>query len=137
MNADGSQDRQVTRVGVRGHFVRWNKTGDALVFRAVTSNGWKVAQASITDGAVTDLPNINGGGHLSFNPTYTALLDVTAHKTLWVSPVGTGGSPESVFEFPDADVRIDYPVWSPDGKWILFDRFRPEGGDIWMIENFE
>jgi Tol biopolymer transport system component len=35
------------------------------------------------------------------------------------------------------DVRIDYPVWSPDGKWFLFDRFRAQGGDIWMIENFE
>jgi len=28
-------------------------------------------------------------------------------------------------------------VWSPDGKWVLFDRFRPQGGDIWMLKNFE
>ena len=31
-------------------------------------------------------------------------------------------------------VRIDYPVWSPDGKWILFDRAAPSGGDIWLLE---
>jgi len=42
-----------------------------------------------------------------------------------------------VYEFADPAVRIDYPVWSPDGKWLLFDRFRPEGGDIWVMENFE
>ena len=42
-----------------------------------------------------------------------------------------------VFEFPDPDVRIDYPVWSGDGRWILFDRFRPQGGDIWMMEGVE
>ncbi len=56
-----------------------------------------------------------------------------AHKELWVSPL-SGGSPEKVFEFDDADARIDYPVWSPDGKWILFDRFVPQGGDIWLME---
>jgi Tol biopolymer transport system component len=29
------------------------------------------------------------------------------------------------------------PAWSPDGRWVLFDRFRPQGGDIWMMEGFE
>ena len=83
-----------------------------------------------------ELANIKGGAHLSFGPQFNALIDVAGHKTLWVSPVEKG-EPEKIFEFSDADVRIDYPVWSPDGKWILFDRFRPEGGDIWMMENFE
>ena len=63
-------------------------------------------------------------------------MEVVAHKALWVSPLA-GGSPEKVFEFEDADVRIDYPVWSPDGRWVLFDRFRPQGGDIWLMERFE
>jgi TolB protein len=136
MNADGSDDHQLTRVGVRGHFIRWNKTSDALIFRAVNTNGWFVAQAPIDGGAMVELPNIKGGGHLSSNPSFTTIMDVSSHKTLWSSPIGAGAA-ESVFEFPDPDVRIDYPVWSPDGKWVLFDRFRPEGGDIWMIENFE
>jgi hypothetical protein len=29
----------------------------------------------------------------------------------------------------------DYPVWSPDGRWVLFDRFR--GGNIWLLEGVE
>ncbi len=41
-----------------------------------------------------------------------------------------------MFEFEDPDVPIDYPVWPPDGRWVLFDRFRPHGGDIWL-ERFE
>jgi Tol biopolymer transport system component len=73
---------------------------------------------------------------MSFSPDYSRIMDVVGHKVLWVSPLN-GSKPEKVFEFSDADVRIDYPVWSPDGKWVLFDRFRPQGGDIWMIENFE
>ena len=61
---------------------------------------------------------------------------------LWRLPVSpeTGlatGKPVKVYEFPDGESRIDYPVWSPDGKWVLFDRFRPQGGDIWMIKNFD
>ena len=63
-------------------------------------------------------------------PRYAAPIVYLAG--LWVSPVN-GGPPEKVYEFPDPDVRIDYPVWSPDGKWVLFDRFRPQGGDIWSL----
>ena len=22
----------------------------------------------------------------------------------------------------------------PDGRWLLFDRVKPEGGDVWMLE---
>lgn len=136
MNADGTQPRQLTRTGVRGHFMRWTKTGDAVVLRGSNATGWVVQQVPIDGSAPIDLTNVKGGGHISLGPSFDSVMDVTAHKTLWMSPMGQG-EPQSVFEFPDADVRIDYPVWSPDGKWILFDRFRPEGGDIWMIEGFE
>ena len=73
---------------------------------------------------------------MSLSPDYSMVMDVIGHKTLYVSPVRSG-KPEKVFEFDDADVRIDYPVWSPAGEWVLFDRFRPQGGDIWMMENIE
>ena len=58
------------------------------------------------------------------------------HKILWVTPVN-GPAPQKVFEFSEPDARIDYPVWSPDGKWVLFDRFQPQGGDIWVMQEFE
>ena len=35
MNADGSEPRQLTRVGVMGHFLRWAPEGDAIVFRCL------------------------------------------------------------------------------------------------------
>jgi Tol biopolymer transport system component len=58
--------------------------------------------------------------------------DVAGHQRLWASPLG--GTPDSTFAFDDPAVRVDYPVWSPDGHWILFDRTKPEGGDIWLME---
>ena len=48
-----------------------------------------------------------------------------------------GQPPYQVFAFLQADVRIDYPVWSPDGKWVLFDRAAPRGGDLWMMEGVQ
>ncbi len=172
MNADGTNARRLTRVGVRGHFLRWNKTGDAIIFRApgdkpqtmqvfLEGSGVDVSRAAGPERGVGSgvgsepiaLGEITGGSHMSLSPDYSLIMDVLGHKALWVSPVSgspaSGGSselrtsnsalrtPSKVFEFTDKDVRIDYPVWSPDGKWVLFDRFRPQGGDIWMIENFE
>jgi Tol biopolymer transport system component len=55
---------------------------------------------------------------------------------VWVHPLD-GSEPYQVFEFADPDIRIDYPVWSPDGKWILFDRAAPSGGDIWLLEGLQ
>ncbi len=76
-----------------------------------------------------------GGSHISFSPDRSRIMDVVGHKVVWVSPLN--GKPEKVFEFADPDSRIDYPVWSPDGKWVLFDRFQPRGGDIWELSGVE
>jgi Tol biopolymer transport system component len=48
-----------------------------------------------------------------------------------------GAAPRRVFAFDDADVRIDYPVWSPDGRRVLFDRAAPHGGDLWLLDGIE
>jgi Tol biopolymer transport system component len=132
MDADGGNPRQVTRVGVMGHFLRWTRDGSHIVFRRSTGDQ-TVHVVPSGGGEPVALPHVRGGSHLSLNPDGTRIMDVMAHKVLWVSRV-EGGEPEQVYEFPDPDSRIDYPVWSNDGRWVLFDRFRPKGGDIWMLE---
>ena len=136
MRSDGSEARQLTDagLGVMGHFQRWTQNGDAVIFR---SPGSAVTVKVYLDGRAPEiLPEVAGGAHMSFSPDYSRIMDVVGHKALWVSPLH-GGKPEKVFEFEDPDIRIDYPVWSPDGRWVLFDRSRPQGGDVWMMENFE
>ena len=136
MDADGGNARQLARVGLVGHFMRWQPQGDALIFRS-PAGGHPVTMKVRLDGSDPEpLPEVAGGAHMSFSPDHSRIMDVIGHKALWISPLD-GGKPEKVFEFDDPDVRIDYPVWSPDGHWVLFDRFRPQGGDIWMMEHFE
>ena len=76
---------------------------------------------------------VMGGAHMSLSPDGSMIMDVVAHRTLWVSPLN-GDKPRRVFEFDNAESRIDYPVWSPDGHWVLFDHLIPHGGDVWMVE---
>jgi len=137
MNADGSNSRRLTDVGVTGHFMRWAADGLGIVFRCTCSGKPATMKVSLIGGAPQPFAEtMMGGSHMSFSPDGTRIMDVVGHKVLWVSPVN-GGKPEKVYEFPDPDVRIDYPVWSPDGRWVMFDRFRPQGGDIWAISGVE
>jgi Tol biopolymer transport system component len=87
----------------------------------------------VDNGSLTRLPDIASGAHMSFSPDESLILDVKGHKALWVYPLN-GKPAYQVFAFSDPDVRIDYPVWSPDGGWVLFDRAAPKGGDLWLIE---
>ena len=136
MNADGSAARPLTRVGVTGHFMRWTRDGGAIVFRCPCGGKPQTLRVGLDGGEPQPVGDVAGGSHSSFSPDFSRIMDVVGHKTLWVSPLRSG-KPGRVFEFDDADSRIDYPVWSPDGRFVLFDRFRPEGGDIWMMERFE
>lgn len=136
MDADGRNQRQLTNVGVTGHFLRWSQDGHDVVFRCPCSGKPVVMKVPADGGDPQLFAEIMGGSHLSFSPDHLRIMDVVGHKVLWVSPIQSG-KPEEVYEFPDTEVRIDYPVWSPDGKWVLFDRFRPQGGDIWAIIGVE
>ncbi len=137
MNADGSNPRRLTNVGVTGHFMRWSRDGTGVVFRCTCSGKPATMKVSVSGGEPQPFAEtMMGGSHMSFSPDHTRIMDVVGHKVLWVSPVN-GGKPEKVYEFPDPDARIDYPVWSPDGRWVMFDRFRPQGGDIWAMSGVE
>lgn len=136
MNADGTNQRRLTNVGVTGHFMRWTGDGTGIVFRCTCSGKPATMKVSASGGDPQPFVEMMGGSHISFSPDRTRIMDVVSHRVLWVSPV-SGVKPEKVYEFPDPDVRIDYPVWSPDGRWVMFDRFRPQGGDIWAISGVE
>jgi TolB protein len=132
MGPDGRDQRRLTTVGVFGHFVRWTADGRGIVFR---SEGMQIMiyRVAVDGGELTRLPEIASGAHLSFSRDGSVAIDVRGHKALWAYPMD-GRPAYRVFEFDAPEVRIDYPVWSPDGRWVLFDRAAPLGGDLWMLE---
>jgi Tol biopolymer transport system component len=136
MGADGTEPRQLTRVGVTGHFLRWTPDSREVVFRCPGGDTPATMAVPAGGGEPRVFAQVAGGSHMSFSPDGRLIMDVVGHQALWVSPLA-GSTPERVFVFPDPEVRIDYPVWSPDGGWILFDRFVPRGGDVWLMEGFE
>ena len=133
MAAEGSNPRRVAPVVAGGHFLRWTADSRAVVFRAESGIRVQIYRVSVENGALTPLPAVASGAHMSFSPDRSRVLDVRGHNALWVYPMD-GAAPQQVFSFADPDVRIDYPSWSPDGRWILFDRAAPRGGDLWVIE---
>jgi Tol biopolymer transport system component len=136
MGADGTGARPLTREGTLGHFTPWTPDGRGILFRCFC-DGKHVPMIARLDGTGPDpLPRIEGGSHMSLSPDGGSLMDVQGHKVLWVSPL-EGGTPSKVFEFEDPRTRIDYPVWSPDGHFVLFDRFEPQGGDVWTMDGLE
>jgi Tol biopolymer transport system component len=133
MDADGSAQTPLTRDGVTlSHFMRFSADGRYVMFLCLCGGEPQVMQVPAAGGALEPVAAVAGGGHLSLSPDATLVLDAVGHKSLWVSPQ-QGGEPYPIFEFDDPAVRLDYPVWSPDGRNILFDRFFPEGGDIWVM----
>jgi Tol biopolymer transport system component len=118
-----------------GPFTRWSHDGQFIFFRTSASKN-PVLKISVKGGEPVGLGEIAGGSHISFSPDESMIMDVLGHKEIWVSDL-KGGTSRKFFEFDDPEIRIDYPMWSPNGKWILFDKFQPQGGDIWVMKDFE
>jgi len=123
--------RQLGREGVSGHYQRWSRDGRHLIFPCACGAERQVQRLRVEDGAVERLVHVRGGGHISLLPDERTIVDALAHRSLWRFPLA--GGEEKILEFDDARVRIDYPVVSPDGRWVLFDRLTPQGGDIWLL----
>ena len=132
MQADGSGQRQLASVGCLGHFLAWTRDGRAVVFRGLRDRQSTTYRVEIATGDLTTLPEVVSGGHMSFSPSQALIIDVRDHKVLWAYPMD-GRPAYRIYQFTDPDVRIDYPRWSPDGRWILFDRAAPRGGDLWAV----
>ncbi len=132
MGARGEAPKALTRSGVSGHFLRFTRDGSAVVFMAAGSTG-HLMTVPVDGGEPQPFADVTGGSHISFTPDDSRVADVLGHQTVWLSPVA-GGERTRLFAFDDPRDRIDYPVLSPDGHALLFDVFRPSGGDIWALE---
>src|SRR5205085_8922163 len=87
MNADGSDPRQLTDVGVAGHFLRWTRDGPRIIFRSPTAPKPRTMSVPAAGGEAEPTAEVVGGPHMSLSPDESMIMDVVAHRTLWVSPL--------------------------------------------------
>ncbi len=135
-NPEGDDRRRLSTEGASGHFIVWSDQGRSVVFRSGTGPQAKILRVDVASGESSRLRDISSGAHMSFSPDRTLILDVAGHKDLLVYPLD-GGERSKIFAFDEPGVHVDYPVWSPDGTQIVFDRAVPQGSDIWLLEGLD
>ena len=133
MRPDGADKRALTAFGASGHFLLWADDSKSLIVRSGSGSGSGMSRIDIETGQRSEHRPIYSGAHMSYSPNRELILDVIGHRTLLVYEV-SGGDPREIFEFDNQDIHVDYPVWSPDGNRIVFDRAEPQGSDIWLLE---
>jgi TolB protein len=131
MHPDGSDERQLTRGSFGGvHFFCWTADSRFVIFRGADGGAWRVP----VEGGEPELVSAHvGGWHMSLSPDGRRILD-NDHHALAVTEALPDAPRVDVFAFDDPAIRLDYSVWSPDGRWVLFDRLEPQEGDIWVLE---
>jgi Tol biopolymer transport system component len=135
MNADGSGQRALTEVAASGHYMRW-LDGNTVVY----SLGGGFYLQGYLDGkdpqAVSKARTGINSSHLTLSPDHRFFAD-NNHISLQLWDSQTGRAEPNLYTFPDKNVGVDYTVWSPDGRYLLFDRNNPQGGDIYELKNPE
>ena len=135
MNADGIGQRILADVPVSGHYMRWLDT-NTVIF----SLGGGVYMQGYVDGkepqAVSKIPTGINSSHLSLSPDHRFFAD-NNHISLQLWDRQTGLAVPNLYTFVDKNIGVDYTVWSPDGRYLLFDRNNPQGGDIYELKNPE
>ncbi len=130
MNADGSGERLVMAPPVSGHYVQW------LDANTIVANAKGLLVATL-DGREPERRCAFGGAHITFSPAKDFVADTDHTFLLIFRPNLATTAKEKIFRFPEPDVGMDYTVWSPDGRFMLFDRSNPQGGDIYEIRDPE
>jgi Tol biopolymer transport system component len=135
MNADGTGQRAIATLSTGGHYLRW-LDANTVIFPL----GGGFYMKGFLDGkdpqAVSPVRTGINSSHLTLSPDHRFFAD-NNHVSLQLWDSQTGHAQPDLFTFPDKNVGVDYTVWSPDGRFILFDRNNPQGGDIYEIRGLE
>ncbi|MEE9167429.1 MAG: protein kinase [Candidatus Neomarinimicrobiota bacterium] len=144
---DGNQDvwiyslehqesKQITFLESRDWFPTWSPDGRYITFQAEmkgTRDIWIVPSEGGTPNQITS--GESEDSHPRWSPANgDQILFVRDHKNLCLVSVSTG-KVKQITNFVEANLILDYPSWSFDGKTIYFSLTR-KVGDVYVLENY-
>lgn len=137
MRSDGTNLRQLTTSGSFGHFTPWYDAISVVTrTRDVRDEIPEVRSFTarvFTDGREREILGVHGGGHITLSPGREWLVD-NNHETIHRARLRQREREEIDLYGSPVGEELDYTVWMPSGRWILFDRNSARGGDIFRIE---
>jgi Tol biopolymer transport system component len=140
MNADGSDQHQITASAGTNYFPTWSPDGSRIAFRS-DRDGDAEIYSMRADGS--DVKRLTDDASIDFSPNwgpdgrilYVSNRDTGGKSSLWV--MNGDGSDQHRLTPRDFVWNELSPVWSPDGKQILFqaDRDVPVGNRELYVMN--
>jgi Tol biopolymer transport system component len=128
MRPDGTGQTNLFQVETGGHYIPWYDE----------SSYFAGGKRFYLDGREPERILPFGGAHLQFSPDRRLFLE-NDHRNIklgLVSPETTSTN-VTVLLSHSAPTSIDYTVWSPSGRWVIFDRNVPVGGDIYLLSELQ
>ena len=137
MNADGSNQKVLSRAVGLGHFIPWFDA-DSVFVKAAAGRPEEYGRLFIADGRFEPVntlsPSFNLGGHGSFSPDRRHYMELDhPHAHIWVLSLNANQG-EVIYTKPLGAAQIDYPWWSSDGKWATFDVSIPRQSTLHVAE---
>jgi Tol biopolymer transport system component len=139
MNADGSNQRRLVKGTFFIHFHPWYDNESVLgQVQLDPSRDLDYYRIFVADGSMDKINTLSPvheiGGHGSFSPDHRNFMDLNfPHSDIWVfSLTSTEGT--NVYRMPAQAKLIDYPWWSPDGRWATFDLVKPRDSELLLAE---
>ncbi len=130
------ETKQITFLESRNAFPAWSPDGNSITFTAQKGSKRDIFVVASNGGT----PKRITSGEAEFShPRWSPrdkdeILCLRDHKNVCLVSVSTG-KVKQITDFVEANVILDYPSWSFDGKKIYFSLAR-KVGDVYILENY-
>lgn len=136
-DADGANDRAVTRGAAQAMSPAWRPDGNAIVFTELTDAGTRIAWVDLRTGEMTRLTS---RGPLNITPVFTpdgasiifAASDEAGRIGLVIAPASGSAPPRRISRGTDPWDE-ESPALSPDGTRVAFISSRPRTPQIYSM----